>query len=336
MLPMHLMVPHAGLPPTLASAGALPDLPNLQQLLACLTPMADAQADPDDGNEKSLSPPHERVLARLRQWPVVDGLLPFAALAAAGDGLQDAVDAAGPGLGWGLLRPTYWHLGTDRVALVDPAELQLTDAESKTLFAAVAGLFDSDGWALHWGAATRWYAVHTSLRLLPTAAVDRVVGRNIDLWLAAHPQARALQRLQSEVQMSLHDHPVNRARVQAGLAPVNSFWLSGTGATRTTGANRVGGMPGRTDAVVDIPGLQVEQGLRRAAMAADAAGWMAAWAPIDGGAMQHALMLVECGQELQLTLCGERSSLSFTTPRRPRWRRLIGRQPLLRDVLGAL
>ncbi|MEO5735618.1 MAG: hypothetical protein ABIN96_12230, partial [Rubrivivax sp.] len=203
---MHLLVPHAGLPPTLDASTPWPQLPHLEALLALLTVRPDADnAAPADGGEDSLSPPHERVLARLRQWPIDDGLLPFAAHAAAADGLQSKIDRAGSEVGWGLLRPTYWHLGTERVSLTDPADLQLSDADSRVLFDAVAGLFNGDGWALHWGAATRWYAVHASLLHLPTASLDRVVGRNIDGWLAVHPQARAVRRLQSEVQMSLHE-----------------------------------------------------------------------------------------------------------------------------------
>ncbi len=314
---MHLLVPHAGLPATLDETETLPELPNLQMLLSSMAPAT----DPDAGNERSLSPPHERALARLWQWPLADGLLPFAAQAAAADGLQSAIDAAGPDVGWGLLRPTYWHLGTERVALVDPAELQLTDVDSRRLFGAVAGLFDIDGWALHWGAATRWYAVHPSLRQLPTASLDRVVGRNIDLWLAAHPEARAVRRLQAEAQMSLHDHPVNSARAAAGLAPVNSFWLSGTGVTR---------------AAVDVPGLHVEDGLRRAALAADTRGWTEAWQAIDRECLPAAVYRANSGRPVQLTLCGERSSRSFSTPLRPRWRRLLDRRRDLRAFLAAL
>ncbi len=322
---MHLLVPHAGLPPTLADSAAWPELPHLQTLLTVLIPQPGAGDEmPKDADENSLSPPHERALAALWQWPFDDGLLPFAARAAAADGLQAEIARAGPDVGWGLLRPTYWHLGTERVSLTDPDDLQLTDTDSRALFDAVAGLFDGDGWALHWGASTRWYAVHASLRQLPTASIDRVVGRNIDGWLKLHPQARAVRRLQSEVQMSLHQHPVNEARVSNGLAPVNSFWLSGTGVTRAATA---------------VPDLQVENGLRHATLAADADGWLSALRGLDRGPLAVAAAAAQRGESVRLTLCGEHACRSLATPLQPRWRRWrrwMQRRPDMRTMLSTL
>ena len=88
----------------------------------------------------------------------------------------------------------------------------------------------SEGYTLAWGAALRWYVAHESLQGLATASLDRVIGRNIDAWLPRQPEAKRLRRLQNEVQMLLHRHPVNEAREAAGALPVNSFWLSGCGA----------------------------------------------------------------------------------------------------------
>src|SRR5690606_37289450 len=130
-------------------------------------------------------------------------------------------------LAWGELTPVHWHVGTDQVTLVDPAQLGLDDAASHALLEAVRPLFEGEGFVLAWGAPTRWYVAHESLSQLPTASLDRVIGRGIDLWMPDHPQARLLQRLQNEVQMLLHDDPVNRQREARGLPPVNSFWLSG-------------------------------------------------------------------------------------------------------------
>ena len=44
-------------------------------------------------------------------------------------------------------------------------------------------LFDSEGYVLTWGAPLRWYIAHESLSELPTASIDRVIGRNVDRWL---------------------------------------------------------------------------------------------------------------------------------------------------------
>ena len=98
---------------------------------------------------------------------------------------------------------------------------------------ALRPLFEPEGWALHWGAALRWYATHPSLRDLATASLDRVVGHAIDPWLPDRQAGRLLRRLQSEAQMLLYTHPINAAREQRGELAVNSFWLSGTGPTQS-------------------------------------------------------------------------------------------------------
>ncbi|MDQ2780257.1 MAG: hypothetical protein M3Y32_11960 [Pseudomonadota bacterium] len=311
---MHLLVAHAAsLSPGMLDAVGAASLPNLQRLLDILT-----AGEADHGDEMTLSPPHERSLARLWQWPLDDGLLPFAAHAASLDGIAPALHGAA---GWGLLSPTYWHLGTERVALTDPLDLQLSEADSRRLFDAVTALFGDDGWQLHWGAATRWYAVHESLLTLPTASLDRVVGRNVDLWLGGHPVARPVRRLQAEMQMLLHRHPVNEARTATGLAPVNSVWLSGTGPFCNA---------------ADVPELQVDDSLRSAALAGDAGRWTAAWQRLDAGPLQALSAQAEGGVDVRLTLCGECRAQTWSTPLRGRLSRWVGKRASVLATLETL
>lgn len=287
---MHLLIPFAA-PLSEAGRQAMRGLrwPHLQALLDGRRP-----GDRDEGDELSLSPPHERALARAWGWAGGDGQLPFAAWQAAADGID-------PGdLAWGLLTPVHWHVGTDQVSLTDPATLRLDEAESRAHFDAIAGLFTSEGFVMHWGAPTRWYLAHESLAGLPTASLDRVIGRNVDRWLPAGPQARLWRRLQNEVQMLLHGHALTAARESRGQPPVNSLWLSGCGPAQ----------PLRGE-------LTVEGRLRHAALAEDWPGWAKAWAVIDDELPTRPLT--------RLTLCGERSALSLVLPPRGLWQRLSAR-----------
>jgi hypothetical protein len=280
---MHVVIAFAvpGTEPGLKAARAL-ELPGLWHRLGSL---AAGASDSDSGDEWSLSPPHERVLARAFGWAGGDGQLPFAAQAAQADGIE--VD----GRAWALVTPTHWHLGTEQVSLVDPTALVLDDTTSRTLLDAVAPLFTAEGFACTWGARERWYVAHESLAGLATASLDRVIGRNVDRWLGADPAARRVRRLQAEVQMLLHEHPVNQARDKLGLLPVNSFWLSGCGVAQ----------PARGEAVL-------EHRLRAPALAEDTAAWAKAWAVVDGGLADPAVSTI--------TLCGERGSATFGPARR--------------------
>ncbi|MDH5539167.1 MAG: hypothetical protein OEY03_07170, partial [Rhizobacter sp.] len=220
---MHLLIPFASAL-TEPARHVLSDLrlPALAALLGSLTP-----TQRDEADEYSLSAPHERALARAWGWPFIDGRLPFAAHAAASDGIDVGA------LAWGLLTPVHWDVGRDHVMLTDPHALLLDEPESRALFEAVRGLFESEGFTVAWGAPSRWYAAHESLAELPCASLDRVIGRNLDPWLRgdakASAAARLVSRLQSEVQLLLYPHPINETREERGALTVNSFWLSACG-----------------------------------------------------------------------------------------------------------
>ena len=297
--PRHLILPFASATSEAAlhTLGTL-QLPYLEALLARL------QAQPlDTDDEYTLSPPHERALAQALGWPLQDGLLPWAAQAAQQAGLTPAA-----GSGWALISPTHWHVGTEQFSLVNPAELQLDEAASRQAFEAVQPLFEDDGIRLHWLSPLQWLAQHESLATLPTASLDRVIGRNVDLWLGPPEAARRLRRLQAEVQMLLHGHPLNDAREAQGLPPLNSFWLSGTGAT--------------PQALAQTLAVEVDERLRGPLLAEDWPAWAEAWAALDAGPLKAWLARAEAGEALTLTLCGERHAQHFVSAERGWWQRL--------------
>jgi len=299
---MHLLIPFAA---PLSEAGRAASQSLVRPRLAALLGRLQLQSR-DDGDEWSLSTPQERALARALGWAGADGALPWAARAAAADGV-----AVGD-LAWGQLSPVHWHLGTEQISLVDPAGLLLDDAASRGLFDAVSGLFTSEGYAVAYGSATRWYVAHESLAQLPCASLDRVIGRNVDRWLGSDPAARRIRRLQSEVQMQLYTHPINEARAQRGLLPVNSFWLSGCGVAQPEAAH----------------GLQLDDRLRAPALADDWAAWCKAWDTLDSGPLAQLLVAAQAGQPAQLTLCGERSGATWAAAPRSLLQRL--RSPFTR------
>ena len=299
---MHLLIPFAS-SPTEAGRHALSTLalPHLSALLARLRPTQRHGSD-----EYSLNAPHEHALAAAWAWQGADGHLPFAAQAAQDDGIDVGERA------WGLLSPSHWLLGRDNVTLLDPAELALDEAGSKGLFEAVRGLFESEGFALAWGAPLRWYAAHDSLDGLPCASLDRVIGRHVDRWLPEAQRGRLLRRLQSEVQMLLYPHALNEAREAAGQLTVNSFWLSGCGRAQP----RRGGET-----------VQVASELRASLLSEDWAAWAEAWAAVDRGPLRELLERCRRDEPVALTLCGERlaqcyepASLSWMDRLTARWK----------------
>jgi hypothetical protein len=286
---VHLIVPFAAASSEPARAAlALLTTPALDALLAQCDEVARDNAD-----ETTPDMPHERALAHALGWRVApDAPLPWAARAARADGI-DVGSAA-----WGLLTPTHWRVGTDAVHLADPRALALDEAASRALFDAVRPLFESEGIALAWGAPLRWYASHADFATLRTASLERVIGRNVDRWLPRQPAARLVRRLQNEVQMLLHTHPINEAREAAGALPVNSFWLSGCGVPQPAAALNV----------------QVDERLATPALADDWPAWSATWRALDAS-------LLPTRPIERLTLCGERSAVTFERAERRWWQR---------------
>ncbi len=117
--------------------------------------------------------------------------------------------------------------------MAQPAALQLSEADSRALLAAMTPFFEEDGLALEWIAPLCWRARGAVFQDLACASLDRAAGATVDDWLPRANEARTVRRLQQEMQMLLYTHPVNEEREARGLAPVNSFWVGGAGALPT-------------------------------------------------------------------------------------------------------
>jgi hypothetical protein len=312
--PMHLVIPFASSRSEgcLAAAASL-KLPHLQKLLSRMLALPS-----DTGDEFSLSPPHERAMAHARGLPVADGLIPWASLQAQTE-LSPRIEGA-----WAFISLCHWRVGNQQAVLTDMPLPDFSAQESHTLMAAMASYFAEDGITLHEDQPGRWLAQGAIFQDLPTAALDRVVARNVKPWL---PPSTHLLRLQNEMQMLLYTHPVNDAREALGLPTANSFWIHGTGTLPNnfqSGAN--------SQSAVDI------KALRYAALAENWPAWVKSWQAIDDCECQALLKAQARGEPLQLTLCGERQAQTWvnqTAPWSQRFTRLFKPQRLF-DVLEVL
>ena len=283
---MHLLIPFAfcssdGCQKSLSSLS----LPHLEKLLSRLTP------EPlDVGDAFSLSTPHERALARALGLPTQDGLIPWAAL--------HAKATAGA---WAFITPCHWQVGANHITMSGQTLPDFSAQESQALLAAMQPYFEEDGIALLDDQPTRWLARGDIFDGLATASLDRVAGRNLDHWMPRSAQAAPLRRLQSEMQMLLYTHPVNDARTARGALPVNSFWVSGSGALPTTPLTTLKPAPSVTTRLCD-PALNE-----------DWTAWAQAWQALDATECAALLTALNQGENCQLTLCGERHAQTFVT-----------------------
>ena len=301
---MPTLIPHAK-PPQGQAAPAATQLPNLTALLRLLTPGTRHTRDED-----TLSPLHELLQAQALGVQAQDGLLPWAALQAHGLKLNATVATDG----WAWLTPCHWQVNTDHVRMADPADSQISAEESRTVMETLRAYLLEDGITLHGlQDGGNWLASGAVFRALPTASLARASGGAVDHWLPRQAQAQALRRLQNEMQMLLYTHPVNDARAARRLLPLNSFWVSGTGALPEGFTSSENG------------GTAVLDALRDASLRNDGPAWLQAWQALDAGAIQALLAQARRGDPIELTLCGETAAQTFTLQPQGLWTRLSKR-----------
>ena len=315
----HLLIPFAGRSsPACAAALATLRLPHLEALLGRLSlSHEDTQAD------TTLSPPHERALARALGLAADDGLIPWAAREAQNSGLS----RAGSSEPWAVVTLCHWEVAIDQVVLDDPAGIVIDAAESLTLLEAARPFFQEDGISLRpSNVPGRWLARGELFRTLATASPDRAANQPISEWAPLTDALKPVRKLQNEMQMLLYTQRVNDERTARGVQPINSFWLSGTGALpKEMGASKA-----------DAPTLIAT--LRDAAINDDATAWTAAWQVLDAGPLAELLAAYTGGADVALTLCGDRSARSFTVQKRgaAQWLQGLFKRPSAGPALAAL
>ncbi len=137
-----------------------------------------------------------------------------------------------------LATPAHLMAGLDTVRM-HPAGLLALDLSEQTILATdFARVFAGSGYSLH-ATGRRELLLAGGAALAPASVVSHDPGK----WLGKDPSsgfpsghgATALRRLGAEMEMWLHDHPINRARAERGLLQANALWLWGGGAPLATG-----------------------------------------------------------------------------------------------------
>lgn len=154
----------------------------------------------------------------------------------------DCNDPSAASIGWWLRAdPVVLRAAGDRLLMLGNHALTLSRAEATALGAELHQLFAVHGMIFFAPHPTRWYLKLESDPNLTLTALEDVVAHDI---LQHLPQSSETQtaarwrRLLNEVQMQLHNSPVNQARLARGELPVNSVWFWGGGTAPTLAPRR--------------------------------------------------------------------------------------------------
>ena len=198
-------------------------------------------ADAPEGQVLPRAPAGEWLVARgesspadvraWREWLLAD--LEFGSdllrALAAGPCVRSLHTAARPEGTWGCARPVHLLTAIDHLQLA-PGRLVMDEAESARLVGDINRHLEGSGFRLHFaGASGDWLLECTQPLECTSVEPEEASGRNLrDLMPAGRDGAR-VRSLVNEIQMLLHEHPVNLARAERRLSTINSIWLWGIG-----------------------------------------------------------------------------------------------------------
>ena len=130
---------------------------------------------------------------------------------------------------WLRCDPVHLRPQRSKLLLVDGGLIAPTPEEACALITALNSHFAQDGLVFCSPRPERWYLSLARAPALATHALPDVAGKDIDRYLPAGDDSLRWHRRLNEIQMLLHAHPVNEARVARNQPTINSVWLWGGG-----------------------------------------------------------------------------------------------------------
>jgi hypothetical protein len=206
------------LPAALAEAAAQSSLPALDTLCAWLGRGTRSGVTSADWREWLLAAVTPAAADVLRAW-------------AAGPSVAWASGIASPGDRgtWCLAQPVHLAAGLDYLRLAPLRSLALTEADARDLGTTLHDHFGATDFAVAGVVDGAWVLRFPGAVDCTAQPPDAAVGRDIHGFMPTGRDGARIRSRGNEIQMLLHDHPVNRRRERAGLLPVNGGWLWGFG-----------------------------------------------------------------------------------------------------------
>ncbi len=141
---------------------------------------------------------------------------------------QNGLTRAGPGC-WCIAQPVHLAAGLDHLRLAPLAQAAPTADEVDEIGALVSSHFGADELTVAAFVAGAWLLHFPRPVDCLTQPPDSVVGHNVHGFMPAGPDGARIRSLMNEIQMLLHEHPVNQRRERARQLPLNGWWLWGFG-----------------------------------------------------------------------------------------------------------
>lgn len=125
-----------------------------------------------------------------------------------------------------LAQPVHLTLQRDSFAL--DSVVTLSSEEYQSITQALNVHFNEEGIQfIPSNTYQYWFLQTTTPWQVSTHALQSVLHQNIQSFMPQGPNASQLRQIANQVQMLLHEHPINLHRQQQRALEINSIWLSG-------------------------------------------------------------------------------------------------------------
>ena len=130
---------------------------------------------------------------------------------------------------WMRFDPAHVDVGRSGLTLIEPSLLDITPDEAAALTATINEHLARDGLTVEARTPSRWYVKLPTPPALETVPLEDAAGRDIAAYQPHGHDALHWHGVLNELQMLLHQHPVNGAREAGGALTINSVWPWGCG-----------------------------------------------------------------------------------------------------------
>ncbi|MFK7855352.1 MAG: hypothetical protein AB8B79_14610 [Granulosicoccus sp.] len=128
---------------------------------------------------------------------------------------------------WVCVAPIHLRADRDTASFIPSNQLALTHAEATELIASVNDFLISDGIEIIRQSDSDWMMAGLDGKDLLSFPPEFLAHRNASTFLPRGDADGQWRRLLTEIQMLLHDHPLNQKREGEGKLSVNSLWFWG-------------------------------------------------------------------------------------------------------------
>lgn len=188
--------------------------------LARLAGRGSVSKRPIDARQDAL---HAAILDALQLHDVADKY-PSAAV------LRTGLSGERPNGFWLRAQPIHFAAGLDRLTTVPlHGQARMSAAERNSLAPTFVDHLQSTGFELHDGADGEWLLRSEAALQVQTVSPEFAAANPAEEILPRGRDAGGLRRLMTEMQMLLHEHPVNTQRQRRGLPALNAIWIHGEG-----------------------------------------------------------------------------------------------------------